>query len=133
MSIWDTLEKIPDPLYEFGGGVLSGIGGLLAGKSEQEKFQEWSIGKRKSLIQRLMSRGLYGRGDISNIRGTIEQGNIPYLNKLAMALSRKGLLKGGAGLGEMLRAGQSGVSQQMVPFLMDEPRQRLSLTERLLG
>ena len=55
-SFLDTLEKIPDPLYTMGGGLLSGIGGLLAGKTETEKLQEKLLRQRYEMGQK---RGQY--------------------------------------------------------------------------
>jgi hypothetical protein len=105
----DTLQKIPDPLYTFGGGLLGRIGGLIAGKSDAQKLQErlaqqqLDFGKRRGryasqLLNQLRNPGQFTQG--------IQQQMSPFLNKLAQGGSQRVGLGSGAYQGEMLRQGQ---------------------------
>jgi len=114
------------------GAALSGIGGLLAGKTETEKLQEKLLRQRYEMGQK---RGRYAgqlQGQLRNpgqFTQGIQQQMTPFLNRLLSQASQRVGTGSGVGQGEVLQQGQG-----MFAKLSSDNTSRLqSLIERLLG
>ncbi len=114
----------PNPLLmagiSAGGNFLTN---LFQGKSELDKQQE-EFGKiRLQLIDRLKDSYANSMrfGATDNLEDDMEMANVDYLNRLAKSLGPAGGMRSGQGIGEMLRAGQSGLTKQLLPYKMEAP------------
>ena len=108
------LNNIPDPVFGGVGSLLSGIGGLIAGKSDAQKLQEalaqqrLNFGRQRGQFAGRLQQQLRNPGQFSQ---NIQQQLTPFLNQLNQRRSAKVGLGSGVGLGEILRQGQGGFAQ----------------------
>jgi hypothetical protein len=116
-----------NPLIPAGFKFLGGLGDLIAGESEEDKFRKWARGERKRLMydfDKIPEGDYMSEGDIGRELSLSRRGMQPELNKLAF---------GAAKYGGMSSPQTQRMTGEMVLPLMAEIEQGLRGESRRLG